>query len=202
VNTRSPLLLATHNEGKRSELQALLGNEIDVRSAAELGLASPEETGTTLAENAALKADHGARLTELVTLADDSGLKVSALHGAPGVYSARYAGNAATDADNRALLLERMQAIPSHLRAARFVCALALARPGRTTQVVEGKCCGIIAAEARGRFGFGYDPLFELPDGRTMAELTAEEKRQVSHRADAFRQALPLIRAALLGERD
>ena len=126
-----------------------------------------------------------------VTLADDSGLEVDALGGAPGVRSARYAGEHHDDADNRALLTRNLAALAAGERAARFVAAIAIIDAAGSLCVTRGTCEGSIAIEERGAGGFGYDSLFELPDGRTMAELTAVEKNTISHRADALRQALP-----------
>ncbi len=187
------LLLATNNAGKQKELQALLGDLVRVRTMTDLGLSSPPETGATFAENAALKALHAARIGQTIALADDSGLEVDALDGAPGVRSARYAGEPADDKRNRALLLERLGGVPSSRRGARFVCALAMATPSGNLEIVEGTCEGRITMAERGDGGFGYDSIFELPDGRTMAELSMPEKSQLSHRAEAFRQALPIL---------
>jgi XTP/dITP diphosphohydrolase len=193
MHERMCLVLATNNEGKRMELQALLGERFHVTTMAEMNLASPDETGMTFAENAVLKAVEAARTTGLVALGDDSGLEVLALHGEPGVRSARYAGVPANDANNRALLLQRMAGLPRSRRAARFVCALAVASPSGEVDIVEGTCDGIITGSERGTNGFGYDALFELPDGRTFAELSSSEKSRVSHRGHAVRQALPVI---------
>lgn len=191
------VLLATSNAGKRLELQSILGGGVIVRTLDELGISSPAETGTTFAENAVLKAENGARLSGLLTLGDDSGLAVAALGGAPGIQSARFAGEPANDAKNRELLLHRLRDVPVGSRSATFVCAVALATPERLLGIVEGTCSGKIASEERGENGFGYDSLFELQDGRTMAELTLAEKNQVSHRAEALRRALPLIEMAI-----
>jgi XTP/dITP diphosphohydrolase len=133
-----------------------------------------------------------------VCLADDSGLLVDALDGQPGVRSARFAGEPACDEANRLLLLTLLDGVPSERRSARFVCALALARPEAGTIVAraEGTCVGMIATAPRGSFGFGYDPVFLLPDGRTMAELKPHEKDILSHRANAYRR----INSALIAE--
>jgi XTP/dITP diphosphohydrolase len=161
---------------------------VTVRSAAEIpGAPEVEETGATFAANAALKAEAVRDAAALPALADDSGLCVDALAGAPGVRSARFAGEAATDAQNNALLLERLQAVPEAERTARFVCVLALAVPGRETQFVEGTAEGRILRTPRGAGGFGYDPLFFSPElGQTFAEAPAEQKHRVSHRGRAL----------------
>ncbi len=187
------LLLATNNAGKQREFQALLGDLVRVRTMAEIGLSSPPETGTTFAENAALKALHAARAGQMTALADDSGLEVDALDGSPGVLSARYAGEPSNDKLNRALLLEKLAGVATPRRGARFVCALAIATPSGTLEIVEGTLAGRITRAERGDGGFGYDSIFELPDGRTMAELSTFEKSQISHRAQAFHRALPIL---------
>jgi len=152
----------------------------------------PEETGHTFAENAVLKAEYYSRFTEGTLFAEDSGLAVDALGGAPGVYSARFAGNDATDEANNRLVLERLAGVQN--RSARFVCVIALARQGRTIQVIEGSVEGEILDETRGTGGFGYDPLFYYPPkGCAFAELTAEEKLSVSHRGCALRALIQYL---------
>lgn len=163
----------------------------------DLGLSSPEETGMTFEENAVLKARYVYRHCGMVTLADDSGLEVDALDGSPGVRSARYAGEHHNDADNRALLLRNLDAFPDAVRTARFVAAIAIIDVEGNETVFRGTCEGTIAQEERGSGGFGYDSLFQLADGRTMAELPTEEKNRVSHRAEALRLAVPALRDAL-----
>lgn len=204
MDKRGCLVLATSNDGKRNELQSLLGNRFQVLTMADLDLASPPETGTTFAENAVLKAVHAARATGFVALGDDSGLEVAALNGEPGIRSARYAGEPANDQRNRSLLVKRLLGLPRSRRSARFVCALALASPSGEVEVVEGTCNGIITETERGTNGFGYDSLFELADGRTLAELSSCEKSAVSHRGQAVRKVLPVIermmRSAETGE--
>lgn len=191
------LLLATANPGKRREMEALLAGVAHIVTFRDLGLASPPESGTTFAENARIKASFGAEATGLPTLADDSGLDVDALGGEPGVYSARYAGEHATDANNRAKVLANLESVPAVLRGARFHAAVAIARPGEIIDVFEATCEGAIARDERGDRGFGYDPIFVLPDGRRMAELSPDEKNRISHRARAIALALPTLRRVL-----
>lgn len=194
---RTALALASRNLGKIAEFQVILGNAVDIMSLTHLGLTSPEETGSTFEANAVLKAQYVFEQTGMVTLADDSGLEVDALGGAPGVVSARYAGEQHDDADNRALLLRNLGSMRGQPRTARFVAVIAIIDGQGHVSLSRGTCEGSIAFDERGTGGFGYDSLFELPDGRTMAELTAQAKNQVSHRADAVRQAMPALRAAL-----
>ena len=187
------LVVATNNNGKRAEFQQLLGSLFHVHTMADLALPSPPETGNSFAENAMLKARHAAEASGFVALGDDSGLEVAALNGEPGVRSARYAGEPPDDRKNRALLLHRMTGMPRTQRQARFVCSLAIATPAGIIEVVESTLDGHIAEAERGTGGFGYDSVFELADGPTLAELTTEEKSAVSHRGRAMRLALPLI---------
>lgn len=194
-NELPTLLLATSNAGKQREMAALLNGVARVLTFRDVGLASPEEVGTTFAENACIKAAFGADMTGLPTLADDSGLEVDALNGEPGLYSARFAGVRATDADNRQKLLDLMRDVPESERTCRFRAVVAIAVPGRLVDVFEGTIDGTIGAAERGEGGFGYDPLFVLPDGRTMAELSEDEKNRISHRARAVAAArLTLLR--------
>jgi XTP/dITP diphosphohydrolase len=192
------LVLATFNRDKARELLALLdlpGLELATLSDFP-GAVSPEETGTTLLENATLKAEAALRLTGLPAIADDTGLEVDALDGAPGIHAARFAGPGATYADNVRLLLERMRSIPPERRGARFrtVC-VAVFQDGETL-AAEGVVNGRITELPRGTHGFGYDPVFEIPElGRTFAELAAEEKNAVSHRARAARALAERLRA-------
>jgi len=187
----SQLLVATNNRGKLQELIPLLGDlPLQVVTPDDLGLhLTVEESGTSYTENARLKAEAFAQASGLLTLADDSGLEVDALGGAPGVYSARYAGAGASDADRRACLLRALREVPPP-RPARFRCVIAIAQPGETTTYFEGVCEGEILLEERGTNGFGYDPLFFMPDcGATMAELPSALKNQRSHRARAAQAA-------------
>lgn len=187
------LVLATTNSGKLAELRALLPEGVGVASLAEIGLPAPEETGSTHAENARIKALAAAAATGTLALADDSGLAVAALGGAPGVHSARFAGSHASDDANRAALLAALSSTKEDERAARFHCVVVLARPGLVLAEAHGRCEGRIAHAPSGRYGFGYDPLFVLPDGRRMAELPSAEKNRISHRALAYRRLRPVL---------
>jgi len=176
-------------------LQALLAPyAVTLRSLADLNLPEVEETGSTFAANALLKAQAAATASGLLALADDSGLEVAALGGEPGVHSARWAG--AVDAPARnTMLLQRLEGVPDAARGARFVSVIALARPDGAAALARGELAGRIARAPRGSHGFGYDPIFVLLDGaRTYAELPPDEKNQISHRAQAFQAALPLLR--------
>lgn len=196
----SRLVFATRNRGKLAELSELvepLG--LEVISAAELGAPDVEEDGATFEQNAAKKAREVSAAVGLPALADDSGLVVNALAGAPGVHSARFAGPEATDADNNRLLLERLQGVAKDLRGAHFVCAMAFADPGgaqgQAVEVARGECHGVILEAPRGEGGFGYDPLFWVPDqGRTFAELGASVKNTISHRAMAMGRMQSFLR--------
>ena len=188
--TLSQLVLASHNAGKLKELQALLGDTVQVRSVGEFSDVEPEETGLSFVENAILKARHAARVSGLPALADDSGLAVDALDGAPGIYSARYAGGGG-DAANNAKLLEALRDVPDAERGARFVCALALVRHAEDPLPIlcEGLWHGRILHAPRGAHGFGYDPLFWVPECTcASAELAPAEKNRLSHRARAMAQ--------------
>jgi len=195
------LVLATTNPGKVTEFGTLLGRHLDLSQVTlatptELGLALPPiaETGETFAENARIKAVSLAQATGLPSLADDSGLCVDALDGAPGLHSARWAGAATSDADRTALLLERLGDLPRAERTARFVCAVAVALPDGRMFVEQGVCEGVITDAPHGANGFGYDPVFLIPRlGRTFAELRADEKHEISHRAQALRLLVPTL---------
>lgn len=191
------LVLASHNAGKLKELQAMLGDRFQVRSVAEFSSEVPEETGLSFIENAILKARHAARVSGLPALADDSGLAVDFLGGAPGIHSARYSGTG-DDAANNTKLLEVLKDVPDARRGAQFVCALALVQHAEDPLpvVCEGLWQGRILHAARGEHGFGYDPLFWIEEhGCSSAELSPELKNRISHRALAmqrFRQRLGL----------
>lgn len=189
------LVLASQNAGKLRELRALFGAEYDVSSMGELGVDMEiEETGTTFEENARIKAETLCARTGCAALADDSGLEVDCLGGAPGVYSARYAGKHGDDAANNALLIANVRDFPAP-RTARFVSAVALARPGRETLIARGDCEGEVLLEERGEGGFGYDPLFYSHDlHKTFAEASADEKNAVSHRARALKNLVEMAR--------
>jgi XTP/dITP diphosphohydrolase len=190
------LVIATKNQGKRKELQELLGElgfEVeDLSSYPEL----PEiiEDGETFEANALKKAQETYQHVRQWVLADDSGLSVDALNGAPGVYSARYAGEPSDDARNNDKLLNELQGVPLEKRGAQFVCVLALVTGDQEPVIVRGELQGRIASAPRGEHGFGYDPLFELPGkGMVMAELTREEKNLISHRALALQKLVVIL---------
>lgn len=182
------LVVATHNSGKLREIAALLSPlDFDLKGAEDLHLPEPEETGSTFAVNAAIKSEAAALATGFAALADDSGLVVRALGGAPGVHSARWAG---PERDfNRAIerVQRELQSNPLEDFAAKFVCALALTRPGKGTNIFEGEILGRLTFPARGSNGFGYDPIF-VADGmtQTFGEIEPAKKHQISHRARAF----------------
>jgi XTP/dITP diphosphohydrolase len=198
------LLLATTSQKKLIELRSIFaGLPLTLITLREAGVdMDVEETGETFRDNAVLKAEQYARATGLPSLADDSGLEIDALGGEPGVRSARYAGPDATDADRIALVLSKLSAgrdLPPARRTARFRCVMALAEPQGLIDTVDGACEGLIADAPRGSNGFGYDPIFLLPElGRTMAELSAAEKDALSHRGRAGRAARPLLVRRLL----
>lgn len=196
------LLLATRNPGKVQEFRALLAHlPVTVLSAADIeGLPDVEETGTTFAENATQKAVALAQASGRIALADDSGIEVDALGGAPGVYSARYAGPAADDGANRRKLLAALAGVPDGQRTGRFRCAIALAAPDGLLTVVEAAWEGTIAHAERGSGGFGYDSVF-VPTGgeRTAAELAPAEKNAVSHRAQALQKMVRWLEGWLGG---
>ena len=178
-------VLATRNEHKVRELAQLLRRVELEPLPPEVEL--PPETGTTFAENALVKARVAATSTGLPAIADDSGIEAAALGGAPGVWSARYAGEAATDEENLTKLLRE---VPAEDRRVSYVCALAYVEPGGHEELVHGRCDGLLSAEPRGDGGFGYDPAFvpaDYDDGRTMAELSVDEKDAISHRGRAAR---------------
>ncbi|MED5610575.1 MULTISPECIES: RdgB/HAM1 family non-canonical purine NTP pyrophosphatase [Pseudomonas] len=182
------LVLASHNAGKLKELQAMLGAHVKVRSIGEFSDVEPEETGLSFVENAILKARNAARISGLPALADDSGLAVDHLGGAPGIYSARYADGKG-DAANNAKLLDALREVPDEERGAQFVSVLALVRHADDPLPIlcEGIWEGSILREARGEHGFGYDPLFWVPEsGCSSAELPPEQKNRLSHRARAM----------------
>lgn len=197
LTTDVTIVLASGNHGKLEELRALLGPSVTVRSAPELGLTLPEETGTTFEENAILKARSVAEQTGMMAIADDSGLEVDALDGAPGVYSARYAGVESNDDRNTEKLLSALEGVRDDRRSARFRSAIAIAFSPDDIVTTTGSCEGLIGHAKRGTGGFGYDPVFVFPDGRTMAELSPDEKNAVSHRGHAMRSAIEVIRDRL-----
>jgi XTP/dITP diphosphohydrolase len=191
------LLLATSNPGKIREYRLLLdGLGYQITTLTEEGIAKiVTESGNNYEQNARLKAITYAKLSQLTALADDSGLEVDALNGEPGIKSARFAGEAATDAEKVSLLLAKLDGIPWERRTARFKCVIAIATPEGQSKLCYGECHGMIALEAKGENGFGYDPIFFLPEmGKTMAELPSEMKNQISHRARASQEARQVLR--------
>lgn len=197
------VIIATKNKGKAREFERMfraLGYDVktllDYPSINEI-----DETGKTFEENAILKAETVARALGKVVIADDSGLMIDALDGAPGIYSARYAGPDKNDEDNIEKVLSELSEVPVEERSARFYCALAVALPNGETETVNGTCEGIILPERRGTNGFGYDPIFFVKNlGRTMAELEPSEKSQISHRAMALKKLEDRLSSILAGE--
>jgi len=196
--------VASNNHGKLREYVALLdGVPFRLVTLADAGITEEvEETGSSMEQNAVQKATAYAAMSGLITLADDSGLEVDALGGEPGVFSRRYAGENASDAERNNFLLKKLEGVPREERGARFRCVIAIAVPGGRVETCEGVCEGVIAFDARGKGGFGYDPVFDLPElGRRVAELSPEEKNRISHRADAARKArIILERIGLQGK--
>lgn len=195
------VILATHNQGKLAELRGILTGVLapeEITTAEELHLADVRETGVTFAENALIKARAVAHATGKIALADDSGLAVDVLGGAPGVFSARWAGTHGDDAANNALLLAQLSDIAGEHRSAAFVCAAALVTPDGREVVEHGFLRGTLLTEPRGTGGFGYDPILQ-PDGYEIstAQMSPDEKNSISHRGQAFRALIPHLREAL-----
>ncbi|MCJ7426783.1 MAG: XTP/dITP diphosphatase [Dehalococcoidales bacterium] len=191
------LLLATNNKGKAREYKSLLqGIPFELVTPAEVGISTEVvEVGRSFEENARLKATTRAAESRLLALADDSGLEVDALGGEPGTLSARYAGEGASDRDRVSYLLTKLEGVPREKRTARFRCVIAIATPEGEVELCSGECEGIIAFEPRGDRGFGYDPIFYLPElKKTMAELSPELKNKVSHRGRAAEKASQLLK--------
>ncbi len=200
MTTPSTIVIATTNQGKLREVRAVLsGLPCQLASLADYpGLSEAVEDADTFAGNAALKATHYARFTGAWALADDSGLEVDALDGAPGVHSARYAGTDADDAANNTKLIAALANVPQPLRTARFRCAMALANADGVVATGCGVIEGFIVDEPRGDNGFGYDPYFLVPDvGKTSAELTPDHKNRISHRGRALADILPALQKLL-----
>jgi len=195
------LVLATRNKGKIAEIKKLVSDlsQVELVFLDDFqNLPDIAETGKTFKENALIKAKEIASLTGHWALADDSGLEVDYLQGAPGVYSARFSGEKATDAQNNAKLLSLLKNVPWEKRQAKFVCVIAICNPKGQCYTLEGECKGYIALEPKGTHGFGYDPVFFVPAyGKTMAELEPEIKNQISHRAMALKRLKPLLRQML-----
>ncbi len=195
------IVIATKNRGKIQEMNSLFKRfcphiqKINLLDLSEFpDLPNIEETGSSFYENAKIKALTAANFSGLLTIGDDSGLEVDALDNAPGIYSARFAGNNASDEDNNQLLLKKLKNFPRESRTARFVCNLAIALPENLINVFEGTCHGIISTSPKGGNGFGYDPLFIRSDsGKSFAELSSEIKNRISHRARAFEKAAAVI---------
>jgi len=191
------LVLGSRNQGKIAEFRALLADkDVTLLSWKDFDYPfSVVEDGKTFWKNALKKAELTARITGEVSLADDSGLEIAYLGQRPGVFSSRYAGPHARDEDNNTKVLQEMRGVPLSERGARFVCAIAIYTPDGVWEWVEGECPGVITEASRGRNGFGYDPLFLVPDlGKTFAELSEEEKNRISHRARAVEQLRPLLK--------
>lgn len=194
--SKKKLLLATNNQGKAREYQSLLGGiPFHLVTMADEGITTEvSETGATFEENAVLKAAVLAAESGLLTMADDSGIEVDILGGEPGVLSHRYAGENATDSQRVDFLLKKLGGVPETQRTARFRCVIAIAAPDGNVKICSGECPGIITPSPRGYNGFGYDPIFYVPElARTMAELSAEEKNKISHRARAAEKARKLL---------
>ncbi|MED4048708.1 XTP/dITP diphosphatase [Priestia megaterium] len=192
------IIIATKNAGKVKDFETLFSPKgFKVKSLLDFPeIEDVEETGVTFAENATLKAEAISSALNKPVIADDSGLAIDALNGEPGVYSARYAGENKDDNANIEKVLQKLNDVPFEKRTARFHCALAIAVPGKRTEIVEGTCEGHILEEKRGENGFGYDPVFFVEKWRcSMAELTKEQKNQISHRANALKKLAPLIDA-------
>jgi XTP/dITP diphosphohydrolase len=190
------LLLATNNKGKLEELRVLLaGVPFDLVSPADVGLSlDVDENGKTYEANARIKAAAFSKASGVLTLADDSGLEVDALNGAPGVLSSRYAGPGATDSQRVAYLLSKLEGIPLDKRGARFRCVIAISGPRDDMRLCSGSCRGVISLAPRGNNGFGYDPVFYLPRlSKTIAELAPDVKNRISHRARAAAGARKIL---------
>jgi XTP/dITP diphosphohydrolase len=190
------LLLGTNNKAKVREYRVLLeGIPCEIITPAELGITQPvEESGETLEQNAVLKAKAYALMSNLTALADDSGLEVDALGGEPGVLSARYAGEGVSDRERIEYLLAKITDVPWEQRGARFRCIIAVASPDGEVTLCQGECPGIITFEPKGAGGFGYDPVFYLPElDKTMAELSMEQKNRLSHRGRAAMEARNIL---------
>ena len=193
---QAKLLVATNNRGKLREYASLLGGlPFELITLGDVGIEDDvEETGTTMEQNAVQKAIAYAALGGLLTLADDSGLEVDALGGEPGVFSRRYAGEDASDRERNEYLLEKLSGVPWEKRGTRFRCVIAIVTPGGDVETCEGVCEGVIAFDRKGKEGFGYDPIFYIPElDRRMAELSLEEKNQISHRSRAASKARQIL---------
>ena len=196
-------VVASTNSGKIKEIKKVLQDtSLEVISMSEAGFNDEiEETGTTFEENALIKAQAVAAKVNAIVMADDSGLEVDALNGAPGVYSARYAGEGANDQDRNRKLLRELSYITDEKRQARFVSAIAVVMPDGKSFVVRGTCEGLIAKEPSGENGFGYDPLFYMPEfSATMAQISIEEKNKISHRGKALVKMVEKLKEIMYNE--
>ncbi|WP_432776590.1 XTP/dITP diphosphatase [Brevibacillus gelatini] len=197
MSDRKKVVLATRNQGKVKEFNRLFADYgwEGISLAQFEGVPEVVEDGDTFEANALKKAIEISTYLQLPALGDDSGLEVDALDGRPGVYSARYAGEEATDEQNWRKLLQELEAVPMEQRTARFRCTLALVIPGEEPIIANGACEGLIAREPKGTNGFGYDPVFYIPElGKRMAELLPEEKNRISHRAKAMQKLLEMLK--------
>jgi len=193
---RHKLLLATNNQAKVHEYKSLLSNlPFELVTLSEQGITTVvQETGKSLEENAILKATTLSIESQLLTLADDSGLEVDALGGKPGRLSARFAGENASDRDRVSYLLSQLEDVPWQKRSARFRCIIAVATPDENVELCSGECQGFMTLKPKGKYGFGYDPIFYLPElDKTMAELPLDIKNQVSHRGQAARKVYKVL---------
>jgi XTP/dITP diphosphohydrolase len=198
--TLTRLVIATHNRKKAGEMETILSSGlpgVEILTLADYPEApEPEETGSTYAENAAIKALSACEATGEACIADDAGLEIDAMNGEPGLYSKRFAGEDTPFPEKMRIILERLQGVSDAQRTARFRCCIAFAVPGRDVEVLEETCEGRIGNEPSGGGGFGYDPIFFIPEmGCTMADLTAEQKHQVSHRGKVLRRFLARLEA-------
>lgn len=201
MTERTKILIATSNRGKAGEFVGLLPFDVELVTLADLGLTPPEEHGTTFQENARIKALEAARASGLITIADDSGLCVDALGGEPGIRSARFAEPDPTDAKNREKLLALLAKLPAEQRAAHFEASVVVAYDNTIIAEGTGRTYGSIATGERGTHGFGYDPIFQLPDGRTMAQLPPAMKNEISHRSKATRQIVHALQTLIARNR-
>lgn len=191
------IVIATNNKDKFREIIYIFSPEnigVDLVFGGTYGFDPPEESGRTFFENARIKAEFFCKNTSLPSLADDSGLEVEFLNGAPGIFSSRYAGPGCSYSDNNRKLLAQLKDVPDSQRKARFVCVAVLVLPDGRVFSAEGTVEGKVTMTPRGVGGFGYDPIFELPDGRTMAELSTDEKNRISHRSKAFSKMREIIK--------
>ena len=185
------IIFATTNENKMKEIREILADfPVEILSLKEAGIqADIDENGSSFEENAAIKAEAIERMTGAIVLADDSGLEIDYLNGEPGIYSSRYLGEDTSYVKKNSVILERLKDVPEEKRSARFVCAVAAAFPDGQTKVIRGTMEGIIGYEIKGENGFGYDPIFYLPQyGKYSAELSSDEKNAISHRGEALRR--------------